>query len=90
MIDVKYKEFAISELENEIDNIIEGATREAARRAKRLAPVDTGQLQNDIQYDENSVYNTVPYAPFVHDGTANNMGERYIERAMIQIRDEIL
>jgi len=90
MISINYKEFDISELEDEIDNTIKNATREAAILAKRLAPVDTGRLSNDIQYDENSVYNTVPYAPFVHDGTANTMGERYIERAIIQIRNEIL
>lgn len=90
MIDIKYKDFDISELEDEINNIIGKATRDAARRARSLAPVDTGRLQNDIQFDQNSVFNTVPYAPFVHDGTANKMGERYIERAMIQIRDEIL
>lgn len=67
------------------EKILDESTEEAFLIAKRRAPVDTGRLQNDIQKQGHSIYNTVPYAPFVHDGTAYQLPRKYIENAMIEV-----
>jgi len=56
----------------------------AKREAERLAPVDTGRLRADIKVSEDGLYNTVPYASYVHDGTIDQMPQPYLRDAMIR------
>ena len=71
----------------EREKILGESTEEAFLIARKRAPVDTGRLQGDIQKEGHSIYNTVPYAPIVHDGTAYQLPRRYIENAMIEVAD---
>lgn len=69
-----------------------GKTRDRAKQNLRAAGrIDTGRLLNSIAYEittrGNNIYATVgtnvEYAPFIHDGTANNgTGYIYPRRAL--------
>jgi len=56
----------------------------AKREAERLAPVDTGRLRADIKVGDDGLYNTVEYAPYVHDGTIDQMPRPYLRDALIR------
>jgi hypothetical protein len=63
-------------------------TRRTEEIAKRLAPIESGRLRADIQRQGGSVFNTVEYAPFVHDGTAERAPQPYLRQAAKRALDE--
>lgn len=56
--------------------------------AKRLVPVESGLLRANIQTSESSIFNTVPYAPLVHDGTTDLMPRPYLRQAIVRALNE--
>lgn len=70
--------------QKERQNLEQEMLQYAKREAERLAPVDTGRLRADIQIGEDGLYNTVPYASYVHDGTIDQMPRPYLRDALIR------
>lgn len=63
----KHAEAFVQRVEEEKDR----ALREAQALAKRRVPVDKGDLRDDVSIDleEDTIYNTLDYAPHVNYGT---------------------
>jgi hypothetical protein len=61
------------------------AVKEAQRLAKDRVPVDTGALRDDISVDleEDTVYNTLPYADDVNFGTDERRPTFYLTDAAL-------
>lgn len=75
----------LEQFEDEMEEERGRTLREARRLARRRVPVDTGDLRDDIQIDaeEGTLYNTLPYSIHVHDGTIYQDGIPYLESAAI-------
>lgn len=66
------------------------------RRAKRLAPVDTGRLRasitNTVEQDGDgvlvTVYSDVEYAPYLETGTRRQQAQPYLRPALAQVMGE--
>ena len=65
---------------------LEAVGLQAEGYAKRLCPVDTGNLRNSITHtsDDDTAYigTNVEYAPYVHDGTMRMSPNPFIKNAM--------
>ena len=65
---------------------LEQATIEAARIARRLAPVDTGELRDSIETDltRHSIEATAEHAIYVEEGTINMAPQPFLRPAAEQ------
>jgi len=64
----------VADLEDKVDQAVQGAGIETEAEAKKAAPVDTGRLRSSIQYVKQekmkcSVGTNVLYAPYQEYGT---------------------
>lgn len=78
-----------------IENVFQAVLADIERKAKHLAPVDTGRLRSDIMTRisppesygagskiEGVIFNMVKYAPYVHGGTRRMRGRPYLTDAI--------
>lgn len=76
------------EIEEYIDKTMTEIVNETQQNAKRKVPVESGTLKDDIQSEHSnnnySVFNTVDYAPFVHQGTSIQAAQPYLRNAAIE------
>lgn len=64
--------------EREEERLSAALAEEARRRAITQIPIDTGYLLSTLDTDGGSVFVTAFYAPFVHDGTVNQMSQPFL------------
>jgi hypothetical protein len=69
-----------SDFEEDVEEEIDRALREAQDLARQRVPRDTGALARDISIDleEDRIFNTLEYAPFVEFGTIYMEGTHYL------------
>ena len=77
-----------SELENKVDQAVQGAGIETEGLAKQAAPVDTGQLRSSIKYTktadlECTVGTNVSYGPDIEYGHATRSGSHVAARPFL-------
>jgi len=78
----------VPDVEEERERTERRMLNRAQEIAKRLAPVGSGLLRANIQTSDHSIFNTVPYAPLVHDGTADQMPRPYLRQAIVRALNE--
>jgi len=71
-------EAELDELEEGVEKMQEQAVTDTKKAALSKVPVETGRLRDDISASENSVYNTLDYAPHVGLGTVRFDGTDYL------------
>jgi len=78
----------LENLSKNIDERMEKSGTQILNLAKRLCPVDTGKLRDDIDmvYNEKTItiFNTLNYAPFVLLGTRYQKPNNYLDTALFQ------
>ena len=60
------------------------------RRAKQLAPVDTGFMRNNIHAEEDAVISEAPYSAYVEYGTKKMAAQPFMRPAVDEGQSEIL
>lgn len=81
---------------DELFKEIQVSTIKTHGEARKNAPVDTGRLRADIQFETvrsallGVVYNTVFYAPFVHFGTSRMSANPYLFKAAESVQADHL
>jgi HK97 gp10 family phage protein len=74
--------------DDNIANVFNSILPQIESSAKREAPVRTGRLRSDIRtsFDrgklQGKVFNTVTYAPYVHEGTKRMKARPYLRTAI--------
>lgn len=79
-------------MEQAVERALEAIGLQAEGYAKRLCPVDTGNLRNSISHttDKDSAYigTNVEYAPYVELGTSRMKARPYLKPAATEHSDE--
>ena len=82
----------LEELKNKIQTALEECGLAAEGYAKRLCPVDTGNLRNSISHatDAEDAYigTNVEYAPYVEMGTSKTRAQSFLKPAVVSHADE--
>jgi len=78
-----------SEFETRVDEEMQRAAKETEEQAKRLAPVQSGDLRDSIAADLQKLQVSAggpeaPYVMAVHEGTAETPPQPFLERAALQ------
>lgn len=75
-------------LEQTMAEAEQAAALEGAERARRLAPVDSGELRNGIHAEGAAVVSTAPHATMVEFGTTRSTAQPYMQPMAEEMRRE--